>query len=156
MIILILSMIALDQWTKYLAISLQDGRIISVFHPFLSFMYVENRGAAFGIFQNQKWLLFSLSFIIIAYLFYFYYKHKNALKFMEKLSLNFIIAGALGNMIDRIGRGYVVDYISVVFPNGYHFPVFNLADICVVLGCIGLLCTLGLKKEEAKSGQIRE
>ena len=152
--IIVIVVLFIDQITKYLALSLNDGRIISIIGDHLSLIYLENRGAAFGIFQDKKYFLMISSILIIAYLIYFYVKNKNFLNFQIKFGLGLILGGALGNMLDRIFRGFVVDFISYRFPNGYEFPIFNMADTAVVIGSI-LLVLSTLQKEEKKIGRNR-
>ena len=107
----------------------------------------ENRGAAFGILQNQRVLLLIVTLIIFGGLCYFYCKMGSGRKWRPLQSaIVLIAAGAIGNMIDRFARGYVVDffYFSLI-----HFPVFNVADCYVVVGAvIALLLLLFYYKEE--------
>lgn len=137
--IIVILTILIDQITKYLAINLSNGRKINIVGEHLQLMYLENRGAAFGILQNQKWILLISTIIVILYLFYVYFKYKSILSNDLIISLALIVGGAIGNLLDRIMRGYVIDFISYTFPNGYHFPVFNVADMAVVTGSILLL-----------------
>ncbi len=128
-------LIFLDQIFKiiaynYLSPIYSSPIIQNIFH----FTYVENRGAAFGIFQGNKFfLVFVTSISIIIAIFYIFYKNIKD-KFLL-FSLNTIIAGGIGNLIDRVFRGYVIDYIDIKIIN---FAIFNFADICVVLGTIFL------------------
>lgn len=132
-LVIILAVIILDQITKYLAIGLKNNSI-KLIDNFLSLVYVENRGAAFGILQGKKIILVFFTFIIIMAMCYYLYKGQNSMAIISKLSISLIIGGAIGNLIDRVLRHYVIDFISVTFPNGYEFPVFNVADIAVVCG----------------------
>jgi len=104
--------------------------IEDVFH----LTYVENRGAAFGILQDKRifFVLITLAFVVAVIYVIFKYKNRPA---MLDYSLSFMVAGALGNMIDRIWRGFVVDMFDFRMIN---FPVFNIADIFVCIGA-GLL-----------------
>ncbi|WP_055079131.1 signal peptidase II [Lagierella massiliensis] len=135
---IIFFVIILDQITKYLAIGLKNGSIKLV-ENFMELVYVENRGAAFGILQGKKIILVFFTFFIIAALCYFLYKSRNRLSTISKVSISLIIGGAIGNLIDRVFRHFVIDFISVTFPNGYEFPVFNVADIAVVCGTFLLI-----------------
>lgn len=137
-LVIILAVIILDQITKHLAIGLKKGSI-KLIDNFLSLIYVENRGAAFGILQGKKIILVFFTFLIIMAMFYYLYKGQNSMATISKLSISLIIGGAIGNLIDRVFRHYVIDFISVTFPNGYEFPVFNVADIAVVCGTILLI-----------------
>ena len=137
-LVIIFLVIILDQITKYLAIGLKNGSI-KVVENFMELVYVENRGAAFGILQGKKIILVFFTFFIIAALCYFLYKSQSRLSTISKVSISLIIGGAIGNLIDRIFRYFVIDFISVTFPNGYEFPVFNVADIAVVCGTFLLI-----------------
>lgn len=137
-LVIIFLVIILDQITKYLAIGLKKGSI-KVVKNFMELVYVENRGAAFGILQGKKIILVFFTFFIIAALCYFLYKSRSRLSTISKVSISLIIGGAKGNLIDRVFRHFVIDFISVTFPNGYEFPVFNVADIAVVCGTFLLI-----------------
>ena len=137
-IVIILALIILDQITKHLATGLKKGSI-KLIDNFLSLVYVENRGAAFGILQGKKIILVFFTFLIILAMCYYLYKGQNSMATISKLSISLIIGGAIGNLIDRVFRHYVIDFISVTFPNGYEFPVFNVADIAVVCGTFLLI-----------------
>lgn len=137
-LVIILAVIILDQITKYLAIGLKKGSI-KLIDSFLSLVYVENRGAAFGILQGKKIILVFFTFLIIMAMCYYLYKGQKSMATISKLSISLIIGGAIGNLIDRVFRHFVIDFISVTFPNGYEFPVFNVADIAVVCGTFLLI-----------------
>lgn len=133
----IITLLIIDQVAKWLSKSyLQPSSIYGVINGILSFTYVENRGAAFGMMKGWKYALIGVTLVTIAYLLYLYIKRvrKGSSKLL-KVSFNLIIAGALGNLIDRIFRGYVIDFIQCDFID---FPVFNVADICICIG-VGLL-----------------
>lgn len=137
-LVIILAVIILDQITKYLAIGLKKGSI-KLIDNFLSLVYVENRGAAFGILQGKKIILVFFTFLIIMAMCYYLYKGQKSMATISKLSISLIIGGAIGNLIDRVFRHFVIDFISVTFPKGYEFPVFNVADIAVVCGTFLLI-----------------
>ena len=123
--------VVLDQITKYLASNLKNT--ISVIPQLLSFEYVENRGAIFGIMQGSNEILAVISGIICIVLVSYIFFQKRATKkvpFMWYM----ILAGGIGNLIDRIFRGYVVDFIATPF-----IATFNLADAFVVLGVLEIL-----------------
>ena len=129
-------LIALDQIIKAWALNdLQSKGSISVIKDVFNLTYVENRGAAFGLFQNNQWVFIVVA--LIASIIGLYFLHSNKLSSkLGKLSVVLIIAGALGNLIDRIRLDYVVDYFDFVFIWNY---VFNLADCFIVVGTF-LLC----------------
>lgn len=109
------------------------GSPVEVIHNFFYLTYVENRGAAFGIFQNQRWFFILCTIIITAAIIIALFKYKGH-EFFSWTACILIIAGGIGNLIDRVFIGYVTDYISfTIFP-----PVFNFADICVTVGTICL------------------
>lgn len=141
-------LIATDQFTKYLAVvKLKTGGAISIIGDFLQLDYVENYGAGFGILQNQKVFLILLTGVIILGLIVFLYRNVNRMNSLARVSFVLLIGGSLGNLIDRIRLGYVVDFISVRFKNGYDFPVFNMADVFVVVGTVLLILILLTDKD---------
>jgi signal peptidase II len=103
-----------------------------VLKDILSLTYVENRGAAFGILQNSRWVFICATIIILAVLIIYKIKYKPQGKIINT-SLCLLISGAIGNLIDRIFRGFVVDMLEVTF---IEYPVFNVADCFVVVGAI--------------------
>ena len=114
-----------------------------VIDGFFHFTYVENRGAAFGMLQNKTWFFVLITFVVVGYMIYFTKKNKNIDKKLTFV-LSIITAGAIGNLIDRIWLGFVVDMFD--FRGIWQF-VFNFADICVVVGGI-LLIFLIIKDKE--------
>ena len=119
--------IIMDQLVKELMINKNQV----IIKDFLEFNYVENKGGAFGV--GTKIAILCLSIIIIVGLIIYLIKKKNNSENMLPYML--ILSGAFGNLIDRIFRGYVIDYIDV---NVFNFPNFNIADICITIG-VGLL-----------------
>lgn len=116
---------------------------------FFSLVYVENRGAAFGILQNQQWLFALLTVAVCAAIAValFRYRHHDGFSWA---ACALILGGGIGNVIDRLVRQFVVDYLSFsIFP-----PVFNFADICVVAGAVCFLVHVLRRdrKEAAKPG----
>ena len=138
--IIVISCIFIDQITKLLVLSnLRGNSPLILIDNLLSFVYVENRGAAFGILQNKQWLFVLvtvLSVCILLYVLIFYYKN---LSLWLLFSLSLILGGTIGNFLDRIRLGFVVDFISVKILNRYNFAVFNLADSFIVIGAIMLV-----------------
>lgn len=128
--ILFVILLISDQWSKYLVKTvLYQQEAIQVIPRILRFSYVENRGAAFGILQGQKIFFVMITFLFIG-MFLRYLRKTNANKWM-KLTATFIIAGAIGNLIDRMFLGYVIDFIDFHIIWRY---VFNVADMYVVGG----------------------
>lgn len=148
-IFIILGIIALDQITKLIAIkNLKGQRPFIIIKDFFQFHYVENRGAAFGILEHQIIFFVIITLLIIAFIFFYIIKHGDDLSVFSKLSFSLLIAGAIGNLIDRIRLGYVVDFISVRLFGTYDFPVFNIADIAIVLGTISIMLLIVFNKIE--------
>ena len=103
---------------------------------FLNVTYVRNTGAAFSLFRDRTWLLIIIGIIAVIGLM-IYINKLGDLNDYDMFSYSLLLGGILGNLIDRIIHGYVIDYISLnIF--GYHFPVFNFADVCIVVG-VGLI-----------------
>lgn len=134
-IILILCIIVLDQTAKYLASvylkptpSQTAPLIKGVFH----LTYAENRGAAFSILQNKRTLFIVVTVMFIIFAVYYLLRHRNE-NVLVKISLSMILSGAIGNLIDRVRFGYVVDFMDFRLIN---FPIFNIADCGVVIGSI--------------------
>lgn len=132
-ILMVIGLIILDQIVKYWAlVVLQPLGSINVISGLFSLTYVENRGAAYGSFSSHTSLLALLSLVMsigIVYVIFNFDKYFNT-KYI-KLGLYLTLAGALGNFIDRAFRTFVVDMFQFTFID---FPVFNVADVCVVIG----------------------
>lgn len=128
-------LVGFDQVVKYFCFTyLKPIGSITVVEGILNFTYVENRGAAFGIMQGARWFFVVFTLLLVAFMI-FYYRKLSATtshKFM-KVALVLVISGAIGNWIDRLFLGYVIDFLHVKF---IEFPVFNMADIYVVCGTI--------------------
>lgn len=130
-------MLAADQFTKQLAIThLKNDPAIVLIDGVLELQYLENRGSAFGMLQNQKYFILFVGFVFLAVVLFFLFKIPQHKKFtIVHILLSVLIAGGIGNMVDRFRFDYVVDFISFVL---IHFPIFNVADICIVVSTIGL------------------
>ena len=132
--------VAADQFTKYLTVAqIALGERVEWMPGFLGLTYVQNTGAAFSSFEGMQWL-FALIFALFTVAIVWEYR-QNSMKFskFEWWCIIAIYGGGLGNMIDRIRLGYVVDMIAVDFID---FPVFNVADCFITCGCIALLVSL--------------
>jgi signal peptidase II len=129
--ILPILIILFDQITKFIVEKYLYFKQISIIDNILLFTYVQNRGGAWGIFNNFSVLFLILIPIIVVFICIMASKTKSRL---EINAFYMIIGGALGNYIDRLTRGYVVDFLDF-----YVWPVFNIADIFVVIGCILLI-----------------
>ena len=128
-------LILLDQGTKLWALSsLKPIHNTTVVEGFLDLTFVENRGVAFGMFSGQRWFILVLTGLIAGALVYFYRTLPKKVEYTPvRVSLLLVLSGAIGNIIDRVFRGYVVDFFEFTF---FDWPVFNVADIYVVVGVI--------------------
>ena len=138
--------VAQDQWTKALTVaSIPLHSRVPFWDGLFHFTYLQNTGAAFSSFQGQQWL-FALIFAVFTLLLVVELR-KNSMGFrpLERWCIVAIWAGGLGNMIDRVRLGYVVDMIEVEF---IRFPVFNVADCFITCGCVLLIAHLVLFNRE--------
>ena len=133
-IILLILIIFVDQLSKWLVVAgLQGKESFYLIKGVLRFTYVENDGAAFGMLDDHRWVFLVLSTVMIAALIYYICKYKPKSKWVMT-SLILIVGGGIGNMIDRVLLGYVIDFIDFcAFPNLWKW-VFNIADSCVCVG----------------------
>ena len=129
-LISIIALILLDQYTKHLAVvHLKNKAAFNIINGVLELNYLENKGAAFGMLQNQKIFFIFVAIVILGVIAYVLLKTPDDRKYtILHVLLSLIAAGAIGNMIDRIRYDYVVDFIYFVLIN---FPIFNVADIYV-------------------------
>ena len=141
-VLFVAGIVAADQLTKYLTVLYIPSLGVQPLIPgLLQISYVQNTGAAFSSFEGQQWL-FGLIFVVFTGLiFYEYFKKPMGFTTFERWCIAAIYGGGLGNMIDRIRLGYVVDMIETTFID---FPVFNVADCFITCGCILLMVRLFL------------
>ena len=134
-IIAVVVLILLDQGTKFWALArLKPIHNMTLVEGFMDLTFVENRGVAFGMFSGQRWFILLLTGVIAVGLIWFYMTMpKKKEYFPLRVSLVLVLSGAIGNIIDRLFRGYVVDFFEFTF---FEWPVFNVADIYVVCGVI--------------------
>ena len=141
--IIVTSIIFLDQISKFFDLKfLQLNTPVIFIKNFLNLTLVHNHGAAFGTFQNQLLLFILISILAIALIFYNLRDKKNSVIF--KLSLSLILGGAIGNLIDRLRFGFVIDFLDLRI-----WPVFNLADSAITIAAILLTWELLFKKNAA-------
>ena len=142
-----LGLFLIDRFTKiYMLENLQPVGEKPVIDGFLQFSFIENRGAAFGILQGRIWFFIILTVVIGAVIIYFIRKLIIKSKYPEIIfSLILILAGAVGNLYDRIAYGFVVDFFELMFVD---FAVFNVADIFVVCGAVILVLLLLIDVKE--------
>ena len=127
-----------DQLTKHLAVvRLKNQAAYNLINGILEFNYLENRGAAFGVLQNQKYFFVFVALIFIGVIVFVLIKGPTQMKYYSlNILLVMIAAGAVGNMIDRVRYDYVVDFIYLVC---IQFPIFNVADIYVTTATVILV-----------------
>jgi len=158
-IILTAILVTLDQWAKVFATNNLMGRADRVLIDYvLSLTYHRNAGAAFGIFQGGRWAFLVLAVIIMVAIAIYYVKlPHNRVYDAIRISLILIAAGGIGNSIDRLLNGFVVDFLRFDFIN---FPIFNVADIYVVTGTILLAIVVIFfikdEKPEQKEDTVNE
>lgn len=132
--------VAVDQWTKYLTVTnIALGGHADFIPDFLGFTYVRNTGAAFSSFEGQQWLFAVVFAVFTALILWEYFKSPMPFSKFDRWCIAAIYGGGLGNMIDRVRLGYVVDMIQTEFMN---FPVFNVADCFITCGCFALMISL--------------
>lgn len=147
-VVIIIAAAALDQITKYMArINIKPGQSIPVIDNFFYLTCHENEGAAWGILQGRRYLFIILTLAVSVVM--IYYLIKTDSKFL-KFSLSLILGGAFGNLISRILKGSVTDFLDFYFGK-YNFPTFNVADICITVGaCLLAYYLLFIYKEPIK------
>lgn len=142
-------LIAADQITKLLVSSnFEVGESLHIIDGLLDFTYVQNRGAAFGMFANQRWIFLIATVVLLAAIIIFWARGFIT-HFTGKIAAVLIIAGGVGNMIDRIMLGYVVDFIDI--SPLFDFAVFNVADCCVCIGAVFLAIYILFFMDDKKS-----
>ena len=132
------ALIAFDQFTKYLArTKLSGGKTFSIIKNALQFNYVRNEGAAWGIMSGKQTFFIILTLLMLILLLVIYIRIPSEKKYIAfKITVVTLAAGAVGNLIARMSKGYVDDFIDFYLIN---FPVFNFADICVCISMFSLI-----------------
>ena len=143
---------ALDQVTKYLTVAnIALHQRLEFIPGVLNLTYVQNTGAAFSSFEGMQWLFAAIFILFTVAIVYEYFKKPMPFTKLERWCIFAVYGGGLGNMIDRLRLGYVVDMIETEFIS---FPVFNVADCFITCGCILLIAHLALfNKEFWKEGK---
>lgn len=147
--------VALDQWTKWLVrVNIPDGGVwmpesLAWLSPYARIVHWHNTGAAFGMFQNASMVFTVLAFIVIAAILY-YYPHVENSDWSLRLAMSMQLGGAIGNLIDRLTRGRVTDFISIGT-----FPVFNVADASISVGAVVLLLGVWLTERAERQEKAR-
>lgn len=146
-----LLIIALDQWTKWLVLkNMELGERISVIDPYLGWLSHRNRGAAWGMLEGQMWLFAIITVAVIIGILYYFHKHAKGQPLFQ-LSLMVLLGGAVGNFIDRMLRGEVVDFVDVLIPViNYDFPIFNVADAALTIGVVLMIIYIIYDEKQQK------
>lgn len=134
--IMIVLIIAFDQITKYFAsLKLADGSVAKFIPGVVQFKYAENTGMAFSMLSGARWVFIALTVVVCVGVFYYLFSNRCKSLWLY-WSLGVILSGGIGNLIDRIRFGYVVDFIEPTFVN---FAIFNIADCAVTCGAVVLV-----------------
>jgi signal peptidase II len=147
--------IALDQWTKWLVrTNIPAGQSwlpdsLLWLSPYARIVHWYNKGAAFGIFQEGSMVFTVLAFIVSAAIIY-YYPQVSSQDWPLRLAMSMQLGGAIGNLVDRLTIGHVTDFISVGT-----FPVFNIADSSISVGCVVLLLGVWWQERNAKKEKLQ-
>lgn len=147
----------IDQIIKLLVVRfLEPVGSFTIMNGVLSLTYLENTGAAFGLWNN-RWMLIGVNILIIVTILKLLTSKKYEFTKTMKLAYALILAGGIANLIDRVLRGFVIDYIDI--SELFYYPVFNFADICIILGIITIMITVlvkTLQKQEQRYEGIQD
>mgnify|MGYP002517984518 CR=1 FL=1 len=138
MLIAAAGLVGLDQWTKYLAAEYLT-QPIPLWPGVFELQYCENRGVAFGMLQGQRWIFIPLTLVVVAVLLVMLFRSEWRRSRVFSVSAALIIAGGIGNLIDRIFHGFVTDFLYFKLID---FPIFNVADCYVTVGAVLLFVYL--------------
>lgn len=146
-------LVLIDQVVKLLVTSnMKVYESIPIFKNFFNITYARNNGAAFSILQNKTYLLLILAFLVIGFIMWYINKQEH-LKKIEAISLGLLLGGVIGNFIDRLLFGIVIDYLDFkIF--GYDYPIFNLADSFIVIG-VFIMCYIIIRSDIRDSRRKR-
>jgi len=148
--------VGLDQWTKWLVrTNIAPGETwlptsLQWLSPYARIVHWYNRGAAFGMFQQGNMVFTLLAFVVVAAIIY-YYPQISTVDWPLRLAMSMQLGGAIGNLVDRLTIGHVTDFISVGT-----FPVFNIADASISVGCVVLLLGVWWQERVAKKEKLRQ
>jgi len=148
--ILIVLLVVIDQWIKHaVVVNIALGGEHPLIPGFLSLTHLRNDGAAWSILQGQMWFFTVIAIVALGIMGYFFWQYRNQGEhWVEELGLALMMAGTLGNFIDRLTQGYVVDMFQLDFIN---FPIFNFADSCLTVGVI--LIAIGVFLADRREAQ---
>lgn len=149
-VILVILLIVIDQISKFYIVENIGKEIKNIIPNVLNFTYVENRGGAFGVGQNSTMMFVLVNIIILGIIIRFMMIQKDRIDRKTQVILSMILAGGISNLIDRIARGFVLDFID--FSPIISFPVFNIADILIVIGWVSLAIVTAVYYIKNKDG----
>jgi signal peptidase II len=149
-----LLVIVLDYITKKLIVkNLELGEHISVIGDFFLITSHRNRGAAFGILQDQRIFFIIITVIILAGIIWYFHSVKNNARSILLVGLTLVFGGAIGNFVDRVRFGEVVDFFQFNFGT-YTFPIFNIADSAIVIGVIFIILDTLIEVRNEQKGKV--
>mgnify|MGYP000878880375 FL=1 len=133
-IFLFLILLIIDQYSKFIVHgTLYVGDTIPIIDNFFNLTYVQNRGVAFGLFQGKIDIVSILALVAIGLILFYFCKNFKKISFLERIAYTMIFAGAIGNMIDRLYRGFVIDMLDF---RGIWSFIFNFADVWINIGVV--------------------
>ncbi len=145
-IVIVLLLIFLDQASKlYIVNNFVEGQSYPLVSEFFHITYVKNRGVAFGILQNKLFLITFVGIVAVIIIGYYIFKSVKEQDWIVRIGYIFIMSGAVGNILDRIYRGYVVDFIDF---RGIWSFVFNIADVWINIGVVFLLIQFAIEERK--------
>lgn len=151
--ILALLLVVVDQITKYVSVIFLKGKpAVPIWTDVFELQYCENPGIAFSMLENQRWLFIPATCIVMGLLIVMMLRSDLRNRFAFSFSCSLILAGGIGNLIDRVVNGYVVDFLYFKLID---FPIFNFADCCVVVGAIVLFAFLLFGCQDSDFSSIR-
>ena len=146
--------VIIDQIIKFIVSNnITLNKDISVIPNFFYISNVHNDGAAFSMFSGNRIFLIIITIISLLVVYACFIKNKK-LKGLELVCISMLLGGIVGNFIDRIIFGYVIDYLGIIL-GSYYFPIFNFADICIVLSVVGLIF-LSIKEDLCKNSKLKK
>ncbi|WP_281975606.1 signal peptidase II [Halobacillus litoralis] len=147
--IIAILLIFIDQWTKWLVVTKMDiGQSIQIIENIFYLTSHRNQGAAWGILQGQMWFFYIITVVVIGFVIYYLHQYGKESRFIG-IALSLILAGAIGNFIDRVVRKEVVDFANT-YIFSYNFPIFNVADSALVIGVIFVMIATFIDERKKK------
>lgn len=144
--------VALDQWTKWLVVKhMELGERIAIADPYIGLLSHRNRGAAWGMLEGKMWLFYIVTIFVIGGIIYFFHKEAKHEPLLAT-GLMLLLGGAIGNFIDRLLQGEVVDFIDVLIPViRYDFPIFNIADAALTIAVVLIILHVLIDEKKNKT-----